>query len=218
MDAQYWHQKWRTDDIGFHEAEGNLLLHANFKELALPAGSRVFVPLCGKTRDIGWLLSQGYRVVGVELNEMAVRQLFEDLQLVPTTTTTGGMTCLNAGDLEVFVGDFFMLAPDMLDPVDAIFDRGALVALPEDMRTRYAHHLTGIAGHAPQLLVTFEYDQTQMDGPPFSIGDADVRRHYQESYRISPLASVDVAGKLKGKCDATENVWLLHPRRGTSAS
>ncbi|MEM9473459.1 MAG: thiopurine S-methyltransferase, partial [Pseudomonadota bacterium] len=155
---------------------------------------------------------------GVELNEMAVRQLFEDLQLVPTTTATGGMTCLNAGDLEVFVGDFFTLAPDMLDPVDAVFDRGALVALPEDMRARYARHLTGIAGHAPQLLVTFEYDQTQMDGPPFSIGDADVRRHYQDSYRVSSLASVDVAGKLKGKCDATENVWLLHPRRDTSAS
>ncbi len=212
MDAQYWHQKWHTDDIGFHEAEGNLLLHANFKELALSAGSRVFVPLCGKTRDIGWLMSQGYRVVGVELNELAVEQLFEDLQLVPTVTSKGGMKCFSVAELDIFAGDFFKLTPEKLDPVDAIFDRGALVALPDDMRIRYARHLTEITGNAPQLLVTFDYDQAQMDGPPFSIGDGDVHDYYQDRYRISPLASVDVAGKLKGKCDATENIWLLLPR------
>ena len=209
MDTDYWHRKWQADDIGFHQAEGNPLLHAHFKELALPVGSRVFVPLCGKTRDIAWLLSQGHRVAGAELSELAIQQLFAELGLEPAVATIGGMKHYSATDVDIFVGDIFQLTRKMLHPVDAVFDRAALVALPEDMRIRYAGHVSEITGQAPQLLVTFEYDQTQMAGPPFSISDEEIRNYYQDSYRISPLASVDVVGKLKGKCVANENVWLL---------
>ncbi len=209
MDTDYWHRKWQADDIGFHQAEGNPLLLAYFKELSLPVGSRVFVPLCGKTRDIAWLLSQGYRIAGVELSELAIQQLFAEMGLEPAVATKGGMKHYSATDLDIFVGDIFQLTRTMLDPVDAVFDRAALVALPEDMRIRYAGHVTDVTCQAPQLLVTFEYDQTQMAGPPFSICEAEIQNHYQDSYRISPLASVDVAGKLKGKCVANENVWLL---------
>jgi thiopurine S-methyltransferase len=211
MDTDYWHQKWQADDIGFHQAEGNPLLLACFKELSLPVGGRVFVPLCGKTRDIAWLISQGCRIVGVELSELAVQQLFAEMGLEPAVATKGGMKHYSATDLDIFVGDVFQLTRKMLDPVDAVFDRAALVALPEEMRIRYAGHITDVTCQAPQLLVTFEYDQTQMAGPPFSISDAEIHNHYQDSYRISPLASVDVAGKLKGKCVANENVWLLQP-------
>ena len=211
MDTDYWHRKWQADDIGFHQAEGNPLLLANFKELCLTVGSRVFVPLCGKTRDIAWLFSQGCRIAGVELSELAVQQLFAELGLEPAVATTGGMKHYSATDLDIFVGDIFQLTRKMLGPVQAVFDRAALVALPEEMRIRYAGHVTGVTCQAPQLLVTFEYDQTQMAGPPFSICEAEIHKHYQDSYRISPLASVDVAGKLKGKCVANENVWLLTP-------
>lgn len=211
MDTDYWHQKWEADDIGFHQAEGNPLLHAHFKELSLPVGSRVLVPLCGKTRDIAWLLSQGYRVAGAELSELAVQQLFAELGIKPAVVAKDGMKHYSATDLDIFVGDIFQLTRKMIGPVDAVFDRAALVALPEDMRIRYAGHVTDVTGQAPQLLVTFEYDQTQMAGPPFSISDTEIRNHYQGNYRISPLASVDVAGKLKGKCVANENVWLLKP-------
>lgn len=211
MDTDYWHRKWQADDIGFHQADGNPLLHAYFKELCLPVGSRVFVPLCGKTRDIAWLMSQGYRVAAVELSELAVQQLFAGLELEPAVTRLSGMKQYSAPGLDVFVGDIFQLTHKMLDAVDAIFDRAALVALPEDMRIGYAGHITEVTCQAPQLLVTFEYDQTQMAGPPFSISDTEIRNHYQGNYRISPLASVDVAGKLKGKCVANENVWLLKP-------
>lgn len=211
MDAEYWHHKWQADDLGFHQADGNPLLHTYFKELALAAGSRVFVPLCGKTRDIAWLRSQGCRVAGAELSELAVQQLFADMGLEPAIITKGGMKHYSAADIDIFVGDIFQLTRQMLGPVDAVFDRAALVALPDDMRTRYAAHVIDITGAAPQLLVTFEYDQSQMAGPPFSICDEEIQNRYQDSYNISPLASVDVAGKLKGKCVATENVWLLKP-------
>lgn len=211
MDTEYWHRKWQADDIGFHQADGNPLLHAHFSELSLPAGSRVFVPLCGKTRDVAWLLSQGYRVAGVELSELAVQQLFAEMGLAPVVAMVGGMKHYSAAGVDIFVGDIFQLTGKMLGPVDAVFDRAALVALPEDMRVRYAGHVSDVTCQARQLLVTFEYDQSQMAGPPFSISDEEIWRHYENSYRISALASVDVAGKLKGKCVANENVWLLTP-------
>lgn len=211
MDQEYWHEKWQTADIGFHEAEGNSLLPDYFTDLSLPAGGRLFVPLCGKTRDIGWLLSQGYRVVGVELSELAVRQLFAEMEVEPTIVIKDGMKCYSVTDLDIFVGDFFQLTRELLGPVDAVFDRAALVALPEEMRIRYAGFITGITGKAPQLLITFEYDQTQMAGPPFSISAVEMPEHYRDCYLVSQLASVDVAGKLKGKCVAKENVWLLMP-------
>jgi thiopurine S-methyltransferase len=42
----------------------------------------VFLPLCGKTLDIHWLLSNGYPVAGSELGEVAVKQLFSELAII----------------------------------------------------------------------------------------------------------------------------------------
>jgi thiopurine S-methyltransferase len=77
------------------------------------------------------------------------------------------------------------------------------------MRERYTTHLIDITGKAQQLLICWEYDQNLMDGPPFSIGSDEVKRHYGKSYKITLIESKDVPGGLKGKCAATENVWLL---------
>ena len=216
MDTDFWHRKWQANEIGFHNKEVNPLLLAYFAELSLSPGSRIFVPLCGKTRDIAWLLSQGCRVAGAELSELAVEQLFAELGVQPAIAGAGGVKHYSAPDLDIFVGDIFKLTGEVLGPIDAVFDRAALVALPEEMRVRYAGHITAITRNAPQLLLTFEYDQAAMAGPPFSISDDEVERHYQDSYQIAALASVDVAGGLKGKCVATENVWLLKPSEAQS--
>jgi len=209
MDTDFWHRKWQANDIGFHNKGTNPLLLSHFEELSLPPGSRVFVPLCGKTRDIAWLLSQGCQVAGAELSELAVQQLFAELGVKPEIAGAGNVKHYSAPDLDIFVGDIFKLTGKVLGSIDAVFDRAALVALPEEMRVRYARHITEITGNAPQLLLTFEYDQAAMAGPPFSISDDEVQRHYKDSYQITALASVDVAGGLKGKCAAKENVWLL---------
>lgn len=209
MDTVYWHRKWQVDDIGFHEATANTLLLTYFKELSIPAGGRVFVPLCGKTRDIAWLASQGYRIAGVELSEVAVAQLFADIGLEPAIAVVGELKHYSATDLDIFVGDIFKLTGEMLGTVDAVFDRAALVALPEQMRFRYTRQIADITDDAPQLLITFEYDQTQMAGPPFSISGEEIGRHYGDNYQILSLASVDVVGKLKGQCVAKENAWRL---------
>jgi len=213
MEPQFWHERWANRHIGFHEGEPNSLLTAHFSKMELPAGARVFLPLCGKTRDIAWLLERGYRVVGSELSEQAVRECFEELGVAPTVDGADRVSRYRADDVEVLVGDLFNVPAGALGPVDAVYDRAALVALPQDMRARYTAHLTAITDAAPQLLITFAYDQSLMDGPPFSVVEDEVRRHYEGTYVIEQVETREVPGGLKGQAAASEAVWLLKPGR-----
>lgn len=209
MDPSFWHQRWVKNEIAFHESKTNPLLVRHFAALALSRQRRVFVPLCGKTLDIGWLLSHGCRVAGAELSQIAVEQLFMELGLQPEIIQSGDLEQWSAKNLDIFVGDIFALTKKMLGPVDAIYDRAALVALPEAMRNRYTPHLLEIAGKVPQLLICYDYDQRVMGGPPFSVSNEEVKRHYAGTYDVRLLSSADLPGGLKGKCPARENVWLL---------
>ncbi len=209
MDAEFWLQRWQENDIFFHGREANPLLIAHFDALSLAGGSRLFLPLCGKTLDIHWLLARGYRVAGAELSAIAIDQLFAELGVAPKITALGALLRYSAEGIDMFVGDIFDLSREFLGPVDAVYDRAALVALPEPMRDRYAAHLTAITDRAPQLLITFDYDQSLQHGPPFSVGAAEVDRLYRASYALTMLARVVVAGGLRGKCPADETVWLL---------
>ncbi|WP_346836485.1 thiopurine S-methyltransferase [Microbulbifer sp. SAOS-129_SWC] len=209
MDPEFWHQRWKNNQIGFHEPQANPSLVDNINALALVKNQRIFLPLCGKTLDIGWLLSQGYRVAGAELSALAIEQLFDELGVEPRVTKVGQLQHYQAEGLDIFGGDLFALTKETLGAVDAVYDRAALVALPEPMRVRYAQHLMAITAKAPQLLITFVYDQTVMPGPPFAVSDAEVTSHYAADYTLQQLQSKEVAGGLKGKCPAEEHVWLL---------
>lgn len=211
MNPEFWHDKWQKNDIGFHLAEANPLLVKYFNALQLQPGQRIFIPLCGKSLDIAWLLNQGLEVVGIELNEMAVSQLFEQLKLEPTIETLGSLKLYHAKNLRVFVGDIFTLTFKNLGKVSAVYDRAALVALPETMRSQYSQHVIAISQNARQLLICFDYCQQEMPGPPFAISDAEVRRHYSQNYQLQKLASMSVEDGLKGQVSASENVWLLGP-------
>ncbi len=209
MHVDFWHDKWANNEIGFHEGKPNALLTQHLPQLHLAPKNRIFLPLCGKSMDILWLLAEGYEVVGVELSSLAVEQLFETLEIAPQTESVGKFTRFYTEGLDIFVGDFFDLDAGILGQVDAIYDRAALVALPLEMRTRYAAHLTMITHQAPQLIICFTYDQSQLAGPPFSISDNELRKHYADHYSLELLESMRLAGGLKGKCDAEEKAWLL---------
>lgn len=209
MDPEFWHARWEADEIGFHEGETNSLLKTYLPRLALVPDSRVFVPLCGKTRDIDWLRQQGHRVVGAELNQGAVEALFAEMDIVPEIQPVGELNYYRASGLDIFQGDVFALDQATLGPVDAVYDRAALVALPEALRCRYLDHLRAITNSAPKLLITFAYDQNQMDGPPFSIPEASVTKYYSDHYRVTLLESRTVTGGLKGQVEACESIWLL---------
>jgi thiopurine S-methyltransferase len=210
MEASFWHQRWEKNEIAFHESKANPLLVKHFNELSLAKGRRIFVPLCGKTLDIAWLLSKGYRVAGAELSQIAIEQLFMELGVEPETSPVGEVEQWSANNLDIFVGDIFALSRKVLGRVDGLYDRAALVAFPVEMRKRYTAHLTEITGKAPQLLICYDYDQSLMEGPPFSVSNDEVKRHYAVNYDVTLIASTDVSGGLKGKCPAKENVWLLN--------
>ena len=212
MKASFWHEKWNNGEIAFHESEANPLLIEHFKKLDLVKGNRVFLPLCGKTRDFAWLLTCGYRVVGVELSKLAINALFDDLGVEPKITRIGELTLYRAKDIDIFVGDIFNVSAAFLGPVDALYDRAALVALPENMRDQYSSHLIKITDAAPQLLITYEYNQQLVDGPPFSINEEEVKHHYAATYQLKSVERKDIVGGLKGKVSSIETAWFLQQK------
>ena len=211
MEAQFWHEKWERNEIGFHQADTNRMLLRFLEDFGLEQGARIFLPLCGKTRDIAWLMAQGFRVAGAELSELAVQQMFRDMGRDPAVTDAGPLKHYAAQGIDIFVGDIFDLTGDVLGPVDLVFDRAALIALPGDMRARYAAHLVAITGAARQFLIGLEYDPAELKGPPFSVPPAEVRQIYDRVYDLELLSDEEVPGKLKGVCDAQEQAWRLTP-------
>lgn len=208
MDADFWHQRWQDNEIGFHEPVANPLLTEHINQLALPPGSRILVPLCGKSHDLSWLAAQGYEVIGVELSALAAKTFFEELGSEATITEYDKIHAYTAGNITILVGDIFNVNQHLLGDIDAIYDRAALVALPAATRPLYCRHLIAITQHARQLLINYEYDQSLMDGPPFSISNAELQQLYGDSYDIQSLKKLPVESKLKGH-SAIEKVWLL---------
>jgi thiopurine S-methyltransferase len=128
----------------------------------------VLVPLCGKSLDMLWLAGQGHPVVGVELDRGAVEAFFKEAGLVPRIDETGPLPSYSAGGVTVFAGDFFQFDPP--GRYGLVYDRAALIALPPEMRPRYLAHLAALlAPEAKGLLITLEYSQPCMQGPPFSV-------------------------------------------------
>ncbi len=209
MKREFWIARWEAKNIGFHRDDVNPVLVEHFEILNRSKDARIFLPLCGKSRDIAWLMSKRLKVVGVEFSELAVQQLFAENHLVPAIEQHGRLKRYSAEGIIIFVGDFFDLDSEMLGPVQAVYDRAAYVALPEEMRRRYAEHLTGISANAPQLLVTYDYDQAVMEGPPFAIPETEIHENYGQGYKVRCLQSVEVSGGSKGVCPAKEMVWQL---------
>ena len=193
MDSTFWHERWRQNQIGFHLTEVNPRLVQWAHALPQEPGSRVLVPLCGKSHDLDWLAAQGYQVTGVELSPIAVRAFFEERGLTARRSRLGAFERFTHDKLELLCGDFFALDAATLGHCDGFYDRAALVALPEPMRDGYVKHLASLVrsgGHG--LLVTFEYSQAEMAGPPFSIPAVEVHARYAPSFELDPLAVYDI--------------------------
>ena len=209
MKSEFWQERWQENQIGWHEEDGNAALKEYIDSLNLAEGARVFIPLCGKTHDIAWLLKKGYRVVGAELSEIAIQQLFDELGVTPEIHELPALKQYRAPNLDIFVGDIFDLTESELGVVDAIYDRAAFVALPHEMRVRYTAHLRKISDNSPQLLLTLSYDQSLAEAPPFAISDEEVLEHYDDHYKISKLSTHDIPGGIRGEIPGLETVWHL---------
>ncbi|MCY1287427.1 Thiopurine S-methyltransferase [compost metagenome] len=203
MDEQFWQARWAENQIGFHQRETNPYLERYWPRLQLPAGCQVLVPLCGKTLDMAWLAGQGHRVLGVELAERAVEDFFAEQGLTPSIAQEGVLRRYSAGAIEILQGDFFAVTAADVADCRALYDRAALIALPPAMRDDYVAHLERILpSPCDGLLVTLDYQQARLDGPPFSVSEAEVRRHLETGWEVEMLE----------RCDVLEKNWKFASR------
>ncbi|MFV1973715.1 MAG: thiopurine S-methyltransferase [Thiohalobacterales bacterium] len=193
MEPDFWHDRWESGRIGFHLDTVNPWLEHHWPMPGVNRGARVFVPLCGKSFDMLWLLEQGYRVTGIEISQLAIEAFFSEHRLEAQTEPAGQFTRWRHKGLDVLCGDFFDLDKSLLGPVDAIYDRAALIAMPPALRPRYAAQLAGLANRDTcQLLITLDYNQSEMSGPPFSVAGDEVNRLFGDSCSIELVESTDV--------------------------
>lgn len=190
MEPEFWHGRWEQKDIGFHQKTVLDLLQTHWPDLGLAPTSTVFVPLCGKSLDMVWLADQGHRIIGAELSEIAVDEFFDERGLTPECEKSGSLTVKRAGPYELWCGDIFEMPESALASVAGVYDRAALVAFPPEMQGRYAKALTDLLPPpVTMLLITFDYDQSKMPGPPFAVPRAQVQHLFSEAFAISEVAA-----------------------------
>jgi len=188
VNPDFWHQRWHDKQIGFHQSAPTPLLLKHWPALGVPASAKVFVPLAGKSLDMAWFASQGYTVLGVELSKLAIEQFFAENELDPEIETTRYGMHYRAGGIELINGDAFGLDTEALRDCDAVFDRAALIALPPELRVRYARELYAkLPAGCRGLLVSLEYAQAEREGPPFSVPEAEVHELFGRDCTIELL-------------------------------
>jgi len=215
MDNKHWHDRWADDRIGFHQTEINPYLVPFWPVLEQTPGSRVFVPLSGKSLDMLWLADQGHQVFGIEISDIAVEAFFTENNLRYERETRGRFEVYRSAELELWCGDFFDLTPEHLAGVSAVFDRASLVAFPAELRGNYAGHLQRLLPReAAILLVTLEYPEHEMQGPPFPVRTAEVNRLFGDRYRVELLESLEILDqephfRKKGLSTLMERIYHL---------
>ncbi len=215
MHLEFWRDRWQQNQIGFHSEEINPYLQKYGSSLDLAKGSRIFVPLCGKSNDMLWLLAQGYKVVGVEFSPLAVEAFFAENSLSATMSAHGEFTVNQVDGLRIYCGDFFNLNADDLAGVSAVYDRASLVALPPEMRTVYAQQMRHLLKSGTKiLLVIFDYRQEAMQGPPFSLQATEIEALYSDWCELTLVCTEDILNREprfrdRGLTQLREHLYVL---------
>jgi thiopurine S-methyltransferase len=190
---EHWLQRWQDNNIGWHHVEFNTHLLNHWHRLALPSGSLILAPLCGKSRDMVWLAEQGYRIRGVELSRIAVETFFQEHNLVPEITSVGAFERWSSGPFELYCGDIFDLPELPIQDLHAVYDRASLVALNPQQRRQFSQMLIDRLPEGIKiLLVTMSYPQHEMAGPPYSVPEAEVRNLFEGRFDVNLLHSLDL--------------------------
>lgn len=183
---EHWLERWQEGRIGWHEPQGNSSLQKHWTA----SGKRVLVPLCGKTRDLVWLARQGNEVVGVELSELAVKAFFDENDIA-YSIVEGSLPAYVAEEhsITIHCGDYFQFSEG---PFDAHYDRGALVAMPPNLRDRYVEHTRSLlSAEASQLIISLEYDDSIATGPPFPVPAAEILQYWPDLARVDAYDDIE---------------------------
>lgn len=213
MEPKFWHERWQNHRIGFHQNETNRYLAQHWNTLKLPKKTTVLVPLCGKSLDMVWLRNQGHQVLGVELSPIAVQEFFEENQMQATHASQGKFERWEADGIALLCGNLFDLTASDLNEVKGIYDRAALIALPPQMRQKYANHLaTALPKSVRSLLITIDYPQNERGGPPFSVPHEEVQNLFKPNFDLTLLKSENVLSdnpRFRDTSRLSESAYLL---------
>ena len=218
MDTNFWLERWENKQFGFHQERINPCLQRFWPTLLPGSSNRVFVPLCGKSDDMRWLLEQGYYVVGSELSSLAVEAFFAESRLSPEIWQESRYTRWKHDNIEILCGDFFSLNSADVGTIDAFYDRASLIALTPAQRPLYAKQLAELVSkHTTGLLITLDYNQHEINGPPFAVSREEVDCLFSDSFEIKQVLSADVLEENpkfseKGLTALSENAYLLKRR------
>ncbi|MBT4015506.1 MAG: thiopurine S-methyltransferase [Deltaproteobacteria bacterium] len=188
-----WESRWQEGRIGFHLPEVNSYLLRYFDKLLTQDTESVFVPLCGKTLDLPWLARRTKKVVGIELVHKAVQEFFKENKLTHSIQKSGKLNLFSNDNIDLFQGDFFDLNKAQTSPFEAIYDRASIVAFDRSERQRYVNHLMSFLKPGGRiLLITLEYDQNKMTGPPFSVPTDEIEWLYAPYGILELLETSDI--------------------------
>lgn len=214
MEDSYWLEKWKKNDIAFHEQDINADLIDYFDKLNLKPGDCILVPLCGKTKDMLWLHEKGFHVIGVELSPIACSDFFAGLNITPHVTKQSKFTKYQYNNIELLCGDLFNLTSSDLPMIHTVYDCKALIALPSNLRKKYIDHIVKCIGTKIRILLLTRETRCQVKPPPFPINKAEVDLLYGSYFDVQLLkcASItNIPDRLvkKGYAEMTESVYLL---------
>ncbi len=218
MDRDFWLTRWQANEIGFHEGKFNSLLEQFWAQTNVPSDATVLVPLCGKSQDLIWLGARGHSVIGVEFSPKAITDFFQENKVSAHAVREGAHEIWQGGNFTLYCGDFFQLEALLLTQVRGVYDRAALVALPEAQRAQYVQHLTRILPTGVTLLlITLEYAIHEMNGPPFAVLEHEVTALYGAAFHIEKVYSTEVIDRLahlktRGLTSMVEKAYIMRSR------
>jgi thiopurine S-methyltransferase len=204
--SEDWLDRWEKGRTGWHEAAGNAGLQSHWQVTT----GRVLVPLCGKSPDLAWLAQRGHEVVGVELSGIAARAFFAEQGLSYQLDQDGPLDVYRCTELPVtlYCGDYFSFTAE---PFDALYDRGALVALEPGIRGQYvAHTRSLLRPNSSRMIVTLEYDQSLVQGPPYSVGSDELEGYWDDLVRVGETDDIDNCPpkfRAAGLTEIKEVIW-----------
>jgi len=216
MQKEDWLDRWQKNHIGFHQGSVNAHLENYINNFDLKPGDRIFMPLCGKAHDIAWLAKQGFEVIGIEIAGIAIESFFSEFKMQYQQFQSEKFILRTSGNIMLFEGDYFDLQSDDLAECKLVYDRAALIAMDDASRVRYSTHMQAITPtDCDMFLVTLDYDQKRMSGPPFSVSKDEVFKYYQDQYQIELLEKIQIVDdeprwRKQGLTSLMESVYRLN--------
>ena len=111
--------------------------------------------------------------------------------------------------ISIYCGDYFDYAGQ---PADALYDRGALGTLPSSERPRYIKHTKSILEPmAFRMIISLEYDQSSVSGPPYSVPGDELGGYWPDLKRIAwhnDIENCPPKFKVAGIVEMVESVWV----------